>query len=86
MNIFQAIMQARANPMAIISKRFNIPPELQSTKNGQGTNGKLTKKVINANIAHQGILCLYLSVFVGLGIAEILPKHTETLGNTTIST
>ena len=34
MNLIQAIMQARANPMAIISKRFTIPPELQSTKNG----------------------------------------------------
>lgn len=30
MNLFQLIMQARNNPMAIISKRFNIPQGIQN--------------------------------------------------------
>ena len=29
MNIFQMIMQARQNPMAIISQRFNVPNDIQ---------------------------------------------------------
>ena len=29
MNIFQLIMQARNNPMAIISQRFNVPNDIQ---------------------------------------------------------
>lgn len=29
MNIFQMIMQARQNPMAVISQRFNIPENIQ---------------------------------------------------------
>lgn len=32
MNIFQMIMQARQNPMAIISKRFNIPQDKKDPK------------------------------------------------------
>ena len=35
MNIFQMIMQARNNPMAIISKCYNIPQNLQGSDNGQ---------------------------------------------------
>lgn len=35
MSLFQMIMQARKNPMAIISKCYNIPPELQKSNNGQ---------------------------------------------------
>lgn len=35
MNILQMIMQARMNPMAIISKCYKIPPNLRNSKNGQ---------------------------------------------------
>ena len=52
MNLIQAIMQARANPMAIISKRFNIPPELQSTKNGQ----EIAQYLLDTNQITQGEL------------------------------
>lgn len=52
MNLLQAIMQARANPMAIISKRFNIPPELQSTKNGQ----EIAQYLLDTNQITQGEL------------------------------
>jgi hypothetical protein len=52
MNLIQAIMQARTNPMAIISKRFNIPPELQSTKNGQ----EIAQYLLDTNQITQGEL------------------------------
>jgi hypothetical protein len=52
MNLIQAIMQARTNPMAIISKRFNIPPELQSTKNGQ----EVAQYLLDTNQITQGEL------------------------------
>lgn len=29
-NLYQMVMQARSNPMAVISRRFNIPQNIQS--------------------------------------------------------
>jgi hypothetical protein len=35
MNVFQMILQARHNPMSVISKCYKIPENLQSSTNGQ---------------------------------------------------
>lgn len=51
MNIFQAIMQARQNPMNIISKRFNVPQDMQDPQqivqhlldSGQISQGQLNQ-------------------------------------------
>lgn len=51
MNIFQMIMQARQNPMAVISQRFNIPENIQKPQDivqhlldsGQITQDQLNK-------------------------------------------
>lgn len=56
MNIFQMIMQARNNPMSIISKCYNIPQNLQESNNGQEIaqylldSGQITQNQLNQSM------------------------------------
>ena len=52
MNLIQAIMQARANPMAVISKCYNIPQNLQRSDNGQ----EIAQYLLDTNQITQGEL------------------------------
>ena len=54
-NLFQMVMQARSNPMAIISQRFNIPQNIQKPQDmvqhlldsGQITKDPETQEQLN---------------------------------------
>ena len=56
MNIFQMIMQARNNPMSIISKCYNIPQNLKESNNGQEIaqylldSGQITQNQLNQSM------------------------------------
>lgn len=52
-NIFNRIMQARQNPMAIISQRFNIPQNLQKPQDMVQhllDTGQITQEQLNQTV------------------------------------
>ena len=55
-NIYQKVMQAMPNPMAIISKKYKIPAHLRNTKNGQEVvqylldSGQITQNQLNESV------------------------------------
>ncbi len=49
-NLFQMVMQARSNPMAIISQRFNIPQNIQKPQDMVQhllDSGQITQEQLN---------------------------------------
>lgn len=49
-NFFQMVMQARSNPMAIISQRFNIPQNIQKPQDMVQhllDSGQITQEQLN---------------------------------------